>query len=102
MCEALGVIGNVISLLVFHLASKVFFWRIVNNESTEDFDSLPYICTLLSTAQWTYYGLIKPGEYLISTVNGAGAVFEAVYVILFIIYAHKASKVSALKFFLCL
>jgi len=88
----LGVIGNVISLLVFISPVKTF-WRIVKNESTEDFDSLPYICTLLSTAQWTYYGLIKPGEYLISTVNGAGAVLEAVYVILFIIYAPKASKI---------
>ena len=54
------------------------FWRIVQNESTEDFSSLPYICTLLSAAQWTYYGLIKPG---------AGAILEAVYVIMFIIYA---------------
>lgn len=89
----LGVIGNVISLLVFISPAKTF-WRIVKNESTEDFHSLPYICTLLSTAQWTYYGLIKPGEILISTVNGAGAVLEAVYVILFIIYAPKASKIK--------
>jgi len=89
----LGVIGNVISLLVFISPVKTFL-RIVKNESTEEFNSLPYICTLLSTAQWTYYGLIKPGGLLISTVNGAGAVLEAVYVILFIIYSPKASKIK--------
>ena len=71
------------------------FCRRVQNESTEDFNSLPYICTLSSAAQWTYYGLIKPEGLLISTVYGSGTVLEAVYVIMFIIYAPgpAASKV---------
>jgi len=43
---------------------------------------------------WTYYGLIKPGGLLISTVNGAGAALEVVYVILFITYAPKELKVK--------
>jgi len=43
---------------------------------------------------WTYYGLIKSGGLLISTINGAGAVLEAVYVILFIIYARKEVKLK--------
>ena len=68
--------------------SKTFL-RIMRKKSTEDFNSLPYICTLLSTSLWTYYGLIKPSGLLISTVNGAGALMETVYVILFIIYAPK-------------
>lgn len=91
----LGVIGNVISLLVFISPMKTF-WRIMKNKSTEDFKSLPYICTLLSTSLWTYYGLIKSGGLLISTINGAGAVLEAVYVILFIIYARKELKVKTI------
>nr|ABK26262.1 unknown [Picea sitchensis] len=90
----LGVIGNVISLLVFLSPAKTF-WRIVRNNSTEDFHYLPYICTLLSTSLWTYYGLIKPGGLLISTVNGAGAVLESVYVILFLIYCPKELKIKA-------
>lgn len=93
MSFILGVIGNVISILVFISPLKTF-WRIVKSRSTEDFKSLPYICTLLSTAQWTYYGLIKPGGLLISTVNGAGALMETVYVILFIIYAPKRIKLK--------
>ena len=78
--------------------SKTFL-RIMRKKSTEDFNSLPYICTLLSTSLWTYYGLIKPGQLLISTINGAGALMETalmetVYVILFRIYAPKGTKAS--------
>lgn len=63
--------------------------------STEEYESLPYICTLLNSSLWTYYGLIKPGEYLIATINGFGVVVEAVYVILFLIYAPKYIKVPS-------
>jgi len=87
--------GNVISLLVFISPVKTF-WRIVKNKSTQEFKSLPYICTLLSTSLWTYYGLVKPGGLLIATVNGAGVVLEAVYVIMFIIYAHKELKLKTI------
>jgi solute carrier family 50 protein (sugar transporter) len=92
----LGVLGNVISILLFISPLKTF-WRIVKNKSTEDFKSLPYICTLLSTSLWTYYGLIKPGGLLIFTVNGVGAALETVYVILFIIYAPKKSKIKTVS-----
>ncbi|KAG8658848.1 hypothetical protein MANES_03G197300v8 [Manihot esculenta] len=63
------------------------FWRIVKRKSTEDFDSLPYICTLLNAALWTYYGIIKPGAFLVATVNGFGILVEIVYVTLFLVYA---------------
>uniref|UniRef100_A0A5B7CFP0 Bidirectional sugar transporter SWEET n=1 Tax=Davidia involucrata TaxID=16924 RepID=A0A5B7CFP0_DAVIN len=81
-----GVIGNIISVLVF-LSPVQTFWRIVNNRSTEEFESLPYICTLLSSSLWTYYGVTKPGSYLVATVNGFGVVVEIIYVSLFLIYA---------------
>ncbi|CAN1247524.1 Bidirectional sugar transporter SWEET17, partial [Linum perenne] len=55
--------------------------------STEDFESLPYICTLLNASLWTYYGSIKPGAYLVATVNGFGILVEIVYVALFLTYA---------------
>lgn len=80
------------------LIHRKTFWRIMKKKSTEDFKSLPYICTLLSTSLWTYYGLIKSGGLLISTINGAGAVLEAAYIILFIIYAHKGLRVSIFFF----
>lgn len=69
------------------------FWRIIKHGSTEEYESLPYICTLLNSLLWTYYGLIKPGELLVATVNGFGVVVEAIYVILFLVYAPKHLKV---------
>ncbi|XP_024027054.1 bidirectional sugar transporter SWEET17 [Morus notabilis] len=81
-----GVIGNIISVLMF-LSPVKTFWRIVKRRSTEDFDSLPYICTVLSTSLWTYYGITKPGEYLVATINGFGIVVETIYVALFLLYA---------------
>lgn len=69
------------------------FWRIIKHGSTEEYESLPYICALLNSSLWTYYGLIKPGEWLVATVNGFGIFAEAVYVLLFLIYAPKNVKV---------
>uniref|UniRef100_A0A0E0D0A3 Bidirectional sugar transporter SWEET n=1 Tax=Oryza meridionalis TaxID=40149 RepID=A0A0E0D0A3_9ORYZ len=74
----IGIVGNVISILVF--ASPIAtFRRIVRSKSTEEFRWLPYVTTLLSTSLWTFYGLLKPGGLLIVTVNGAGAALEAIY-----------------------
>lgn len=87
-----GVIGNVISVLMF-LSPVSTFSRIVKHKSTEDFESLPYICTLLNALLWTYYGIIKP-EVLVSTVNGFGVVVEIVYVALFLVYAPSRMKVK--------
>ncbi|KAL2490453.1 Nodulin MtN3 family protein [Abeliophyllum distichum] len=82
----IGIIGNIISVLVF-LSPVKTFWRIVKNRSTEEFESLPYICTLLNSSLWTYYGITKPDSYLVATVNGFGAVVETLYIILFIAFA---------------
>ncbi|KAE8660212.1 Bidirectional sugar transporter SWEET16 [Hibiscus syriacus] len=66
-------------------------------ESTENYKAVPYITTLLSTSLWTFYGFINPDGLLIITVNGAGAMLQLTYVILFLIYAPKDKKVLALK-----
>ncbi|KAL6593889.1 hypothetical protein ACP70R_048790 [Stipagrostis hirtigluma subsp. patula] len=91
-----GIIGNIISILVF--ASPITtFRRIVRNKSTEDFRWLPYVTTLLSTSLWTFYGLLKPGGLLVVTVNGAGAALEAAYVTLYLVYAPKETKAKMAK-----
>lgn len=89
-----GIIGNIISVLLF-LSPVSTFWRIIKHRSTEEYESLPYICTLLNSSLWTYYGLIKPAELLVATVNGFGIIVEAVYVILFLIYAPKHVKAKS-------
>lgn len=90
----IGVIGNIISVLVF-VSPIPTFWRIVRNRSTEDFEAAPYVLTLLNTLLWLYYGLTKPDGLLIATVNGFGAVMETIYVVLFLVYA--ADNVKRVK-----
>ncbi|CAL9171632.1 unnamed protein product [Musa hybrid cultivar] len=91
-----GILGNVISILVF--ASPIgTFRRIVTTKSTESFKGLPYITTLLSTSLWTFYGLLKPGGLLVVTVNGVGTVLQAIYIILFLIYAPNDTRAKMAK-----
>ncbi|MED6130300.1 hypothetical protein PIB30_000199 [Stylosanthes scabra] len=90
-----GIIGNMISVLMF-LSPVDTFWRIIKKRSTEEFSSVPYICTLLNSCLWTYYGLIKPGEYLVATVNAFGVFLQIIYMTIFVIYAPKQRKVHAI------
>ncbi|XP_050277722.1 bidirectional sugar transporter SWEET17-like [Quercus robur] len=89
----IGIIGNIISVLVFTSPIKTFF-RVVKKKSTENYKVLPYITTLLSTCLWTFYGLLKPDGLLVLTVNGIGAVFQFIYVTLFLIYAPPDKKIK--------
>ncbi|KAJ7977917.1 Bidirectional sugar transporter SWEET [Quillaja saponaria] len=88
-----AIIGNVISILVFASPIKTFR-LVVKKKSTENYKVAPYITTLLSTSLWSFYGLLKPDGLLVVTVNGAGAVLQFIYVILFLIYAPKDKKVK--------
>ncbi|XP_011023713.1 PREDICTED: bidirectional sugar transporter SWEET17-like, partial [Populus euphratica] len=63
------------------------FQCIFKHRSTEEFESLPYICTLLNSSMWTYYGIIKTREFLVATINGFGAVVEIVFLTLFLVFA---------------
>ncbi|XP_047329057.1 bidirectional sugar transporter SWEET16-like [Impatiens glandulifera] len=90
-----GVIGNIISLLVFTSPLSTFR-KIVKNKSTDNYKGHPYITTLLSTSLWTFYGLLKP-DMLVISVNGVGAVLQFIYVTLFIVYAPRNVKFKSLK-----
>ncbi|XP_073122498.1 bidirectional sugar transporter SWEET16-like [Henckelia pumila] len=92
----LGIIGNVISILMFASPIKTFK-HVVKKKSTENYKGVPYITTLLSTSLWSYYGLLKTGGLLIVTVNGAGAALHVIYVTLFLIYATNNVKVKYVK-----
>ena len=70
------------------------FWQVVKKKSTENYEALPYITTLLCTSLWVFYGFLKNKDgLLIVTVNGVGAVSQLEYVTLFLIYAPKEIKV---------
>ncbi|KAI9187409.1 hypothetical protein LWI28_027805 [Acer negundo] len=51
----------------------------------------------MSTSLWTLYGLLKPGGFLVMTVNGAGAILQFTYITLFLIYAPREKKIKTAK-----
>lgn len=71
------------------------FRRVIRNKTTEQFSCLPYIYALLNCLICLWYGtpLISPRNTMVMTVNSIGAVFQLVYIMLFITYAEKGKKV---------
>ncbi|GMJ05502.1 senescence-associated gene 29 [Hibiscus trionum] len=95
---AFGVLGNIISFLVF-LAPVPTFYRIYKKKSTESFQSLPYQVALFSCMMWLYYALIKKTAFLLITINSFGCVVETLYISMFLAYAPKKTRMSAMKLF---
>ncbi|GFP78693.1 bidirectional sugar transporter sweet2, partial [Phtheirospermum japonicum] len=85
--------GNLFAFGLF-LSPVPTFRRIIRNESTEQFSGLPYIYTLLNCLITAWYGLpmISSDNILVTTVNSIGAVFQIVYITIFIKYAEKTKK----------
>ncbi|XP_021282235.1 bidirectional sugar transporter SWEET15 [Herrania umbratica] len=95
---AFGVLGNIISVLVY-LAPVPTFYRIYRKKSTESFQSLPYQVALFSSMLWLYYALIKKNALLLITINSFGCIVETMYISMYIAYASKNSRMSAMKLF---
>ncbi|WJX34061.1 Bidirectional sugar transporter sweet1 [Trifolium repens] len=96
----LGICGNASALFLF-LAPVITFKRIIVNKSTEKFSGIPYVMTLLNCLLSAWYGLpfVSPHNLLVSTVNGAGAAIEIIYVLIFIIFAPKKEKLKIFGLF---
>lgn len=95
-----GIFGDATGLFLF-LSPTVTFWRIVKSKSTEDFSGIPYNMALLNCLLSAWYGLpiVSPNNLLVSVINGTGAVIEAVYVLLFVLFAPRKEKVKTLAIF---
>lgn len=85
-----GIFGNVTALFLF-LSPIITFRRVIRNKTTEDFSGVPYNMTLLNCLLSAWYGLpfVSPNNLLVSTINGIGAFIEAIYVLIFLIYAPR-------------
>ncbi|CAO1946794.1 unnamed protein product [Urochloa humidicola] len=92
-----GVSGNVIALFLF-LSPVVTFWRIIRKRSTEDFSGVPYNMTLLNCLLSAWYGLpfVSPNNILVTTINGTGSLIEAIYVVIFLIFAERQIRLRML------
>ncbi|XP_077228053.1 bidirectional sugar transporter SWEET2a-like isoform X2 [Tasmannia lanceolata] len=90
-----GVAGNLFALTLF-VSPIATFRRIARNRSTEQFSGLPYIYSLLNCLISCWYGLpfVTPGVILVATVNSVGALFQFLYITIFIIYAENAKRVK--------
>ncbi|KAH0464501.1 hypothetical protein IEQ34_007287 [Dendrobium chrysotoxum] len=92
---AAGLAGNLFAFVLF-VSPIPTFRRIVRNQSTEQFSGLPYLYSLLNCLICFWYGLpiVSYGVILVATVNSIGAIFQLVYVSLFIIFADNAKKLK--------
>ncbi|XP_021773915.1 bidirectional sugar transporter SWEET2-like isoform X1 [Chenopodium quinoa] len=95
--DAAGVAGNIFAFGLF-VSPIPTFRRIIRNGSTEEFSGLPYIYTLLNCMICAWYGspFVSIDNILITTVNSTGAIFQLVYISLFIAYAERVRKMKML------
>jgi len=95
--DAAGVAGNLFAFGLF-VSPIATFRRILRNRSTQQFSGLPYTYALLNCLLCMWYGtpFISSDNVLIMSVNLVGAVFQLIYITLFIAYADKVKKIRML------
>ncbi|KAB2632948.1 bidirectional sugar transporter SWEET4-like [Pyrus ussuriensis x Pyrus communis] len=101
MRTVVGIIGNVISFILF-LSPVQTFVRIWKKGSVEQYSPVPYLATLFNCMAWALYGLpvVHPNSLLVVTINGSAIFIELSYVILFLIFS--SDKKQRLKVLLVL
>ncbi|KAE9621578.1 putative SWEET sugar transporter [Lupinus albus] len=95
--DAAGIAGNIFAFGLF-VSPIPTFRRVIRNGSTEMFSGLPYIYSLINCLICMWYGtpLISSDNLLVTTVNSIGAVFQFVYIVIFMMYAEKTKKMRML------
>ncbi|XP_059664055.1 bidirectional sugar transporter SWEET9-like [Cornus florida] len=99
---AFGLLGNIVGFLVF-LAPVPTFYKIYKKKSTEGFQSLPYVIGLFSAMLLIYYAFLKSSStILLITINSFGCLIETTYILLYIFYAPKKTRIQTIKLFISL
>ncbi|KAJ7557799.1 hypothetical protein O6H91_04G010800 [Diphasiastrum complanatum] len=75
------------------------FVKIFRKKSTEQYSGVPYVCTLLNCLLWALYGMpfVTPHSTLVITINGCGILIESAYILVYLIYGTKETKMKVLK-----
>ncbi|KAG8087171.1 hypothetical protein GUJ93_ZPchr0010g9765 [Zizania palustris] len=94
-----GVAGNIISSLVF-LAPVPTFLQVYREKTTGGFSSVPYVVALFSSVLWIEYALVKTNSRPLLTINALGGVMEAVYIVVYLVYAPRKARLRTLAYFL--
>ncbi|KAL3834916.1 hypothetical protein ACJIZ3_009652 [Penstemon smallii] len=97
--NVVGIIGNIISLVLF-LSPVTTFYGIWKKKSVEQFSPFPYLATFMNCGLWVLYGLpmVQPGNKLVVTINGSGFAIEIVYLSLFIIFSDRKKRMRLVVF----
>ncbi|WOH14987.1 hypothetical protein DCAR_0934517 [Daucus carota subsp. sativus] len=88
-----GIIGNIISLILFLSPVKTFA-KICKKGSVEQFSAMPYLATMFNCGMWILYGLpvFHPKSILVLTINGSGFVIELVFLVLYLVYSDTTKQ----------
>ncbi|EPS66344.1 hypothetical protein M569_08433, partial [Genlisea aurea] len=93
---AFGIMGNIVSVLVYFAPAPTFY-RIYVEKSTAGFDSFPYAVSLLSAVLWIYYALVKSHSFLLITINSLGCLFQTIYLTFYLVYAPRKARIETLS-----
>ncbi|XP_002270131.1 bidirectional sugar transporter SWEET14 [Vitis vinifera] len=100
MAFAFGILGNIVSFLVY-LSPLPTFYRIYKRKSTEGFQSIPYSVALFSAMLLLYYAFLKTdNQIMLITINSVGTCIEATYLLVYMIYAPRTAKIYTAKLLL--
>ncbi|CAL1390996.1 unnamed protein product [Linum trigynum] len=94
---AIGVMGNVTSLLLY--SAPIFtFARVIKRKSTEEYSCVPYIIALLNCLLYTWYGLpivsYRWENFPVATINGLGILLEFSFVLVYLWFASTREKIK--------
>ncbi|KAG1363540.1 bidirectional sugar transporter SWEET13 [Cocos nucifera] len=97
----IGVLGNVISFLVY-LAPVPTFYQVYRKRSTGGFQSVPYLVALFSAMLWIFYAFVKTNSILLVTINSIGCAIETIYIVVYLAYAPRSARIFTAKIVLLL
>ncbi|KAG6706927.1 hypothetical protein I3842_06G007300 [Carya illinoinensis] len=87
LCLAVGVMGNVASLLLY-TAPILTFSRVIRKKSTEGYSCVPYVIALLNCLLYTWYGLPVVSNmwenFLVISINGLGILLEISFIVIYL------------------
>ncbi|KAI3960422.1 hypothetical protein MKW98_017146 [Papaver atlanticum] len=92
---AVGIIGNVVSILLY-AAPIITFRRVIEKKSTGEFSCIPYVSALLNCIIYTWYGspLVSRGWENLSlvTINGVGIALELSFISIYFWYSSPRGR----------
>ncbi|XP_042984727.1 bidirectional sugar transporter SWEET3-like [Carya illinoinensis] len=87
LCLAVGVMGNVASLLLY-TAPILTFSRVIRKKSMEGYSCVPYVIALLNCLLYTWYGLPVVSNmwenFLVISINGLGILLEISFIVIYL------------------